>query len=79
MPNISFIGTKIVKERTSITSQSSVTARVVSKISDLEQDAEVGARSTSCAGDSSSNYCTRESQIAGEVADMLLQQWSKHF
>ena len=43
VPSI-FIGKKVVKERTSRTSQSSVIARVVPKPSDLEQGAEVGAR-----------------------------------
>ena len=69
MPSI-FIGEKVLKEKTSRTSQSSViVARVVPKPSDLEQGAEVGAESKSCNVDSSSDYFAHESRIAPEGAD----------
>ena len=62
------IGKKVVKEKTSRTSQSLVIARVVPEPSDLEQGAEVGAENKSCNGDSSSDYFAHESRIAPEVA-----------
>ena len=69
VPSI-FIGEKVLKEKTSLTSHSSViVARVVPKPSDLGQGAEVGAERKSCNGDSSFDYFAHESRIAPEVAD----------